>query len=382
MDGLTRYRERQRPPGGCAELDDLERIALLRLVLSDGVGAAAIRRGIERVGSAQELVRQPTALREAGARAAVSASQAEARRVLVQTVELGVRCVAWHEDDYPTGLLDLEHPPALLFVRGDLQALAEPCVAIVGSRRCTASGREVARDLARSLSRAGVVVVSGLALGIDGAAHQGALEGASPTVAVVAGSVERPTPRSHAGLAQQILRQGGVLIAEHPPGTKVRPFQFPIRNRILAGLARGVVLVEAADRSGALHTVDWTVELGRTVMVVPGPIDRPTCRGSNRLLSDGGVPILEVQDVLDVLGLGQVGWTPPDVQEMTRWLASIGLDSDSVRVWQALDEAADVEGLAERCALDARQVMAALARLEVEGLVRKNEAAGFVRAPR
>jgi DNA processing protein len=357
---------------------DRERHALLRLVLTPGLGATSIRRGIDQMGSASTWLRR---LERGGSEQGVTlVDDSEVVSCLERCRRVAVRCVGWHEVDYPAPLLELEQPPPVLFVRGDAGVLARPSVAIVGSRRATAAGRSVARTLARGLAHRGVSVVSGLALGVDGAAHMGALEGGGPTVAVLAGAVERPGPRAHSGLARQILDQGGALISEYPPGTPVRSFQFPIRNRIMAGLSRGVLVVEAREGSGTLHTVDWAQSLGRSVMVVPGPIDRPTSRGSNLLLREGASPVLELDDILDAVGLGSLEWSgvaagPADVSNAP----SPGDDDLQGRVWQALDGPAQLDEVVRRSGLTPREVLRALTQLELSGRVRRRADIGFAR---
>jgi DNA processing protein len=212
---------------------------------------------------------------------------------------------------YPVGLLRLADPPPVLFVRGDSAALCAPMVAFVGARAASVSGLAVARRLARELASAGVAIVSGLARGIDAAAHEGALEAGQRTIAVQACGPDRVYPAAHRGLARRIAAAGAV-ITELPPGAAPRRVHFPLRNRLISGLALAVVVVEARERSGTLITARHALDQGIDVFVVPGSIDAPTCRGSNRLLRDGAWPLLEVSDLLE--GIGRPGLpvpTPP-----------------------------------------------------------------------
>jgi DNA processing protein len=172
---------------------------------------------------------------------------------------------------YPPLLAELHDPPEQLFVRGDLAALGGPGVAVVGARSCSAYGAQVARSLGRDLAASGVTVVSGLARGIDGEAHRGALEAGGLTVAVLGCGIDRDYPRSHSDLARRIVAAGAV-VAEYPPGVEPAPWRFPARNRIIAGLSLATVVVEARERSGALITADFALELGRDVFAVPGEI--------------------------------------------------------------------------------------------------------------
>ena len=203
---------------------------------------------------------------------------------------------------YPALLGELHDPPASLFVRGDVAALSQPSVAVVGARSCSAYGAQVARTLGRDLAAAGVVVVSGLARGVDGEAHRGSLEGGGKTVAVLGCGIDRDYPRSHAELARRIVASGAV-ISEYPPGVEPAPWRFPARNRIIAGLALATVVVEARERSGALITADFALELGRDVFAVPGEITSALSAGTNDLLRQGAAPLTSVRDVLEAAGI-------------------------------------------------------------------------------
>jgi len=214
----------------------------------------------------------------------------------------GARAVPLLSPAYPPRLARLSDPAPLLLVRGDVDALAAPSVAIVGSRAATAYGLNTAQVLARDLAQAGLVVVSGLALGIDGAAHRGALEAGGRTVAVLACGPDRVYPARHRGLAGQIERQGAI-VSEFSPGTHPLPEFFPLRNRLISGMASAVVVVEARERSGSLITAGHAANQGVDVFAVPGPITAPTSAGPNRLLREGAYIALEAGDVLAELGI-------------------------------------------------------------------------------
>jgi DNA processing protein len=203
---------------------------------------------------------------------------------------------------YPPLLAELHDPPERLFVRGDVGALPEAGVAVVGARSCSAYGAQVARALARELAAAGVVVISGLARGVDGEAHRGALEGGGRTVAVLGCGIDRDYPRSHAELARRIVRSGAV-VSEYSPGVEPAPWRFPARNRIIAALGLATVVVEARERSGALITADFALELGREVFAVPGEITSSLSAGTNDLLRQGAAPLTSIRDVLDAIGI-------------------------------------------------------------------------------
>ena len=215
-----------------------------------------------------------------------------------------VHAVARGQAEYPPGLIRLDRPPPALFVRGRGEVLPpySRCVAVIGSRRASAEGLRLASDLARGLAGEGLCVVSGLALGIDAAAHQGAIDGGGDTIAVLASPVDEPTPRRNHSLAEGVLRSGGWLISERPPAAEVKPWEFPRRNRLVAASVALVVVVEAGLRSGTMSTVEHALALGVDVAAVPGPAVRPSCRGSNALLRRGAQWVESIDDVLCCLG--------------------------------------------------------------------------------
>lgn len=266
---------------------------------------------------------------------------------------------AWSTPDdpaFPRGLSDTADPPLGLFVRGCLAA--GPVVAIVGSRRATAYGRQVAYALAEDLGRAGVVVVSGMARGVDRAAHEGALAAGAATWAVWGAGPDRIYPAEHRALAAAIVAGGGALMTEYPPRTPPRRHHFPERNRILAGLADTVVVVEAASRSGALVTARLALDEGREVMAVPGSILSPLSVGPNTLLRLGARPVLSARDVLDFFGLERV-------------VAAPDRSPNDSPVLTVLTEGAEhsVDQISASCGLSVHDVTAALLELEVDGRV-------------
>ena len=220
---------------------------------------------------------------------------------LALLARLGVRGLPLLSPRYPERLRRLADPAPLLWVQGSLEALAAPCVAIVGPRAPTSYGRLVARALARALAGAGLVVVSGLARGVDAEAHAGALEAGGLTVAFQACGPDLVYPAVHRDLAARIAARGA-LVSELPPGTPPRAPHFPLRNRLISGLSRAVVVVEARERSGSLVTARHAAEQGVDVLAVPGPIDAATSRGTNRLIRDGARMLLDVRDVLEAIG--------------------------------------------------------------------------------
>jgi DNA processing protein len=266
---------------------------------------------------------------------------------------------------YPPLLAELHDPPAAIHVRGDTEILAEPAVAIVGARSCSSYGAGVARELARELARAGVVVVSGLARGIDGEAHRGTLEGGGRTVAVLGCGIDRDYPRSHSELARRI-RERGAVVSEYPPGVEPAPRRFPARNRIIAGLCAATVVVEARERSGALITADFALELGRDVFAVPGEITSALSAGTNDLLRQGAAPLLSAGDVLEALGL----------EPAVRQLPSLSPAGSQVLRLLA-DGARDADDLARASGRTTAEVAAVLVELELAGVA--NEADGLYR---
>ncbi|HEX6120888.1 MAG TPA: DNA-processing protein DprA [Dongiaceae bacterium] len=286
-------------------LPDQERFDRLRLARSEQIGPSTYRRLIHRFGSAGEALAQLPELAKRGGRSRplVAAALKYIEAELADAANLGARHVFLNEPDYPPALAAIEDAPPCIVLLGDAARLASPCVALVGARNASGNGQKLARELAHGLAAAGWCVVSGLARGIDGAAHQGALA-AGPdkggTIAVVAGGVDNIYPQENAALRERILADG-LVISEMPPGFKPRDIHFPRRNRIISGLSKGVVVVEAALRSGSLITARMAGEQGREVMAVPGsPLD-PRCRGANRLIREGAALVEEPEQILEIL---------------------------------------------------------------------------------
>jgi DNA processing protein len=256
----------------------------------------------------------------------------------------------------PPLLRAIHDPPPRVYARGngDPALLASPALAIVGARACSPYGAQVARMLARELAAAGLVVVSGLARGIDAEAHRGALESGGRTVAVLGCGIDRDYPAAHASLAEQIGRDG-LIVSEYEPGVEPAPWRFPARNRIIAGLCVATVVVEARERSGALITADFALEEGREVFAVPGEITSGLSAGTNALLRLGATPLTSSADVLEALGMHAA----PAKNEETHPLLEL--------LPATVDELVRASGLA------ANQVAATLAELELAGLAAEGE---------
>ncbi len=269
--------------------------------------------------------------------------------------------VAVGDPEYPESLLDLFDPPAVLFARGRRLSSLTPRVAIVGARNCSESGRDVATALGLALSRAGVGVVSGGAIGIDAAAHQGALAGGGRSVCVLGCGIDLVYPASNRKLIDDVASSGAV-VSEYPPGTKAEPFRFPARNRIVAGLSRGVVVVEGASGSGSMITADHAVDLGRSVFGVPGPVWSPLTQVPLELIREGATMIRGAEDLLEDLGLASAGHGAARLPE--------GLSPAARGAWDALRSPATPDALAGGIGLPLGAVLAGLLELELHGLVR------------
>ena len=285
-----------------------------------------------------------------------------------------VRVIPRGSPDYPAPLQHLHDPPPLLFARGRMELLARPVLGVVGTRRCTRDGREFTHEIAHAVTAAGGVVLSGLALGIDGVAHAAALP---DTIAVLGAGIDVYQPPSHRAL-QDCIAADGLLLTEYPPGSEALPWHFPQRNRVIAALSRAVLVVEAPERSGALITAEHAYELGIDVLAVPGPPRRPASVGTNRLIQDGAGVVLEPRDVLDAIGL-----TPKRpkrkrdasdagaVVEDAGPPEPLGLEGDALALWRAAEHPGHIDDLAARAELATASSLSALLELEVLGLVER-----------
>jgi DNA processing protein len=280
----------------------------------------------------------------------------------------GIRWLARSDSSFPAGLAAIFDPPAGLFLRGaaPVKLLDEPSVAVVGARSCSPYGAQVARMLGRELAAAGLVVVSGMARGVDGEAHRGALEAGGRTIAVLGCGVDRDYPAAHAELARRIC-ESGLVGSEYAPGVEPAPWRFPARNRVIAGLAAVTVVVEARERSGALITADLALEEGREVFAVPGEITSALSAGTNRLLALGAAPLTQVEDVLRSFGIERVDAPAVEIGETAGQVLA-----------RLRDSPAGADELARTTELDAGALAAALSELEVADLI--SEAAGVYRA--
>ncbi|HEX4158873.1 MAG TPA: DNA-processing protein DprA [Rhizomicrobium sp.] len=347
-----------------------ERIAWLRLARTQNVGPVTFAALIERFGSAAAALRElPRLARRGGACGDLRIpSQRDAEQELESIERIGARLIVSCEADFPTGLAALEPPPPVITMLGRADILSREMIAVVGARNASALGRKFASELAAGLGGAGLVVVSGLARGIDTAAHEGGL--GTGTVAVLAGGVDDIYPPDNARLYERIAREGAI-VSEMPVGQKPQAKHFPRRNRIISGLARGVVIVEAAEGSGSLITANFALEQGREVFAVPGsPLD-PRAKGTNRLLRDGATLTESAEDVLDVLRpLIGGGFREPDGNSR-RWTDDGHHGADEAlrcRVKELLGPVpTSVDELVRQCSAPAGAVQSILLELELAG---------------
>lgn len=364
--------------------DDLA--AWLWLVHRTGVGRATLRRLLAALGSPQAVIAAEAEALAAvlGRRPAADLAEAPAghHARLVQTrqwlaADPARRVLTLADTDYPDALLQAGDPPLLLYLEGRAALLSAPSLAVVGSRRPTAQGRDHAQRFSTQLSQAGWTIVSGLASGIDGAAHQGGLDGPGSTVAVVGTGLDQVYPRVHRDLARRVAAEG-LLVSEYPLGTPPLPEHFPQRNRIIAGLSRGTLVVEAALRSGSLITARLAAEAGREVFAIPGSILSPQARGCHALLREGAKLVETVDDILEELA----GATGPAAAAMQPVLpaASTALadaDADTATAAEAADpvlralghDPVSLDALMARCGWPAPDLNAHLLTLELEGRV-------------
>lgn len=283
---------------------------------------------------------------------------ARADRLIERAAARGLELVAESDVDYPSSLRDLPDPPAILWRWGAWDALQEPVVAVVGTRRATAYGHRMTREIVSALARGGATIVSGMALGIDAVAHKAALDVGGRTVAVLGTGADVAYPRAHVALHREIASRGLVL-SELPPGARSHGGSFPMRNRIIAALARLTIVIEAPMASGALITARRAEEIGRDVAMVPGPIDSPQSQGSNEYIRDGAHPITCVADAMMLAGLQPQPRAMPELSDETE-----------MRLWSVLAQsAASLDELCARAALPVSECLSAVTRLELRGVV-------------
>lgn len=340
---------------------------------ADAVRAASVQ-DLARVGCSQELAERVRRGPDDGARRAID-------RQIATILRQQVRVLTIVDPDYPERLRHIADPPALLYVTGTVLTPDEVAIAIVGGRRATAAGRLVTEEIARDLAASGVAVVSGLARGIDAAAHRGAVAGKGKTVAVLGCGIDRTYPPEHEGLRRTIEEAQGAVLSELPIGSPPQSHHFPRRNRIISGLAWGVLVAEAAADSGSLITAKLALEQGREVFAVPGPVKEAACRGSNGLLKDGARLVEGAQDIIDDI-LPQL-----DARMRARVAPGRGgrragppCGKEEISVYEALShEPQSVDAVIEHTGLTAAQVASTLLALELNGHVRQLPGQHYIR---
>lgn len=351
----------------CAHPETVEdpRASWLRLTLVAGAGGQTQRKLLKAFGDPQQVFRAPRRELYRLVPSAVAdrlvdedlGTQVE--EALAWATQPGNHILTLADAEYPRSLLQTEDPPTVLYAKGRVDLLDRPCIALVGSRNCTAQGSVNAESFAAALSQAGFTIVSGLALGIDAAAHLGGLAGSGSTIAVIGTGADRTYPARNRDLARRIAQEG-LVVSEFPLGTPALAPNFPRRNRVISGLSRGVLVVEAADRSGSLITARLAAEQGREVFAIPGSIHSPLSKGCHRLIKQGAKLVNEARDILEEFH------TP--VQELEPAIMAPGEASGGLLEAMGFDPQ-HIDVLAARSGLSAEALAASLLELELEGRV-------------
>lgn len=341
------------------------------LNLVKGIGAVRFKALIDHFGDAQSAWEaSPAALRQAGLTEKITATLVKLRAsvelyaIWDELAEKNVRLLTWLDEDYPRRLRDVDQSPPVLYLRGELLPEDDWAVAVVGTRRVSAYGRQVAEELGAFLARNGLTVVSGLARGVDAIAHQAALNAGGRTLAVLGSGVDRVYPPEHRKLAGEMMECGG-LISDYPLGTPPESYNFPPRNRIISGLSLATVIVEAGQKSGALITGQFAVEQGREVFAVPGNIYAVSSKGTNRLIQQGAAPLLKPEDLIEALDLRMAS-----EQKTARKV--LPADATEAALFDVLgSEPLHVDEIRAQAELPIEQVSSTLALMELKGLVRQ-----------
>ena len=365
-------------------MEDAEVVATLALSLVPGVGPQRLRLIVSTFGGAQAALAAPRAKLESldgigrAAATAIKAARADdGVRVLTQLRALGARVLLAGDPDFPPQLEEIRDPPPVLYVWGDASLLARPSVAFVGSRDHTMYGAEAARILATAIAQR-AVVVSGMARGIDAIAHEAALDAGAGSIGVLGNGFGVIYPAANRALYERMAAHG-CLVTEHPPGERPHAGSFPRRNRLISGLSRAVVVIEAAAKSGALVTANEGLEQGRSILAVPGPITSPTSVGCNKLIQQGAKPALCAADIFEEIGL------PTGLRELGVALSTpaprvppIDLTGLQLTLWHRMTtEPQHVDALVASAQTRPADVLGALTELEIRGLVRQGPGMRF-----
>jgi DNA processing protein len=359
-------------------MEHTELVATLTLAGVPGVGSQRLRTLVSTFGSAQAALAAPQrrlaatfGISRAAASAMKAASAKDGERVLAQLAELGAHVLLCGDPDFSAQLEEIHDPPAVLYAWGDMSLLGRPGVAFVGSRNHTSYGAEAARILVSAVAQR-AVIVSGMARGIDALVHTAALDAGAGTIGVLGNGFGVVYPAANEALYQRMVRHG-LLVTEHPPGERPHAGSFPRRNRLISGLSRAVVVIEAAVGSGALVTAELAIEQSREVLAVPGPITSPTSVGCNKLIQQGAKPALCAADIFEEIGL------PSGLGEIGRALSTpaprvppIDLTGLQLTLWHRMTtEPQHVDALVAATRTGAANVLGALTELELRGLVRQ-----------
>jgi DNA processing protein len=339
--------------------------------LVKGIGAVRLQGLLNHFGDLAIAWRAPMdALRAAGLSSKLCERVVQMReginleKVMSDISSKGIKILTWEDEQFPARLKDIDQPPPVLYVRGELTEEDFWAVAVVGTRRVSAYGRQIAEELGAYLAASGVSVISGLARGVDAIAHQAALKNGGRTIAVLGSGVDRIYPPEHKQLAEKITAQGAV-ISDYAPGTPPDASNFPARNRIISGLAMATVVVEAGETSGALITAQFAIDQGREVFAVPGNILAPQSKGTNNLIAQGAHPMLSARDLLEILDLGRVS-------EQKTVRQSIPCDETEARLIQFLThDPLHLDEIQNLSGLPIERVSATLVMMELKGLIRQ-----------
>ncbi|MFZ5763396.1 MAG: DNA-processing protein DprA [Thermodesulfobacteriota bacterium] len=352
----------------------------LTLTLTPGCGPATARRLLDHFGELGAALATPQALtgvtglrEEARQQLGAPAIRQRAAEELERCLRAGIELVAWDDPRYPALLKEIANPPLVLYVKGDAALLNTRAVAVVGARAATTYGQKIAGELSAGLARHGVTVVSGLALGIDGVAHRQALSAGGKTIAVLGCGVDIAYPAQHRTLYQEIADQGA-LVSDYPLATQPEGFRFPARNRIISGLCRGVVVIEAAKHSGSLITAELAMEQGREVFAVPGRIDSAKSEGCHRLIREGAVLVHSVADIL-----AELDYAVPAAAEPPRTPA-VSLSAEEQTIVACLEAyPKDIDTIITASRFSAQKVATLLLGLELKGVVASHPGQQYLR---
>lgn len=339
--------------------------------LVKGIGAVRFQRLLDRFGDAESAwMGAPAELAEAGLslklieRLVALREKVDLTRIWDQIQSQKIQVLTWLDEAYPQRLKEIEQPPPVLYLRGELSSEDDWAVAVVGSRRVTSYGRQVTEEIASFLAANGVTVVSGLARGVDALAHKAALKAGGRTLAVLGSGVDRIYPPENRALAEGIFEQG-VVMSDYAPGTPPEASNFPPRNRIISGLSMAVVVVEAGETSGALITAEFAAEQGREIFAIPGNIFAPQSKGTNKLIQHGAYPLLSADDIMQTLNLTRVG-------QHKAARKALPADEVEAKLLDAMsEEPQHVDEIRNQTGLPVEKVSATLVMMELKGMVRQ-----------